>query len=76
MSLLQKVWFDGKRAIVHCEVKINDQMVLPVGKSGKKCYSSGYYERMSDSDWCKLKWLSESVAKEEGLPIVKHLMYC
>lgn len=70
------VYFNGKRSIVWCKRDGNGQFVLPTGKSSTdeddvagRCFSRGFYERMSDHSWNDLEWLSKEEADNEGLNV-------
>ncbi len=71
-----KVYFNRKKTIVWCKRDGNGQFDLPSGKSSTnnddvagRCFSRGFYERMSDHSWDDLEWLSKEEADKEGLPV-------
>jgi hypothetical protein len=43
---------------------------LKKGKSGDQCYSKGFIERCTDTQWEETEWLDPEVAKAEKIPIL------
>jgi hypothetical protein len=71
---LANVWFAGKRTIVYCTRSNDGQLSLPVGKSGERCYTSGYFEKTWGGKWEDLEWLPNTVAEREDLPVAKDII--
>jgi hypothetical protein len=63
---IHKVVFKNCKTIVSGTIT-NGQVTLPVGKSGEKCFSAGFANRVGDIIWNDLEWLPESEILSEEL---------
>lgn len=70
---IHKVVYKDWRTIVPATISdpVTGKYFLPSDKSGVVCYSAGYYERQTVSNWEDLEWLPDTIADEVGLPILK-----